>query len=79
VTGDAEQQIQELILLASQGSFRNSPLTGVNIIQYLKSRLSPALIDQLTQKIKLQFQYDGYTYVQPTIDTFGNIDIAASR
>jgi hypothetical protein len=79
VIDDAEQQIQALILMASQGSFRESPLTGVDILQYLKSRLSPALIDKLKQKIQLQFQYDGYTYAQPDIDLSGNIDIAANR
>jgi hypothetical protein len=79
VIADAEQQIQQLILIATQGSFRGSPLTGVNVMQYLKSMFTPAQVDALKQKIKLQFQFDGYNYVSPTIDQDFNIDIAASR
>jgi len=79
VIGDAEEQIQQLILIASQGSFRESPLTGINIVTYLKSRMTPGLVDALKQKIKLQFQYDGYTTVTPTIDSFTDIDIEVSR
>jgi len=79
VIGDAEEQIQQLILMASQGSFRNSPLTGVNIVQYIKSRLGPAEIDALKQKIKLQFQYDGYITVNTVINSISDIEISASR
>jgi hypothetical protein len=78
----ADEQIQELILLASKGSFRESPLTGVGIVSYLKSRLSPALVDKLRQTINLQMQYDGFSSSSVTIEgttQIDNIDITTTR
>jgi hypothetical protein len=75
----AEEQYQELILLASQGSFRESPLTGVNIVSYIKKRFTVADVDKLRQKIILQMQYDGYSSVNTTINSFTDIEIDASR
>lgn len=79
VMGDAEEQIQQLILIATQGSFRNSPLTGVGIIKYIKSSFTVDKVDQLRQKIRLQMQYDGYTSVNTQINSFLDIDIEATR
>jgi len=79
VLGDAEEQIQELILIASQGSFKESPLTGVGIVKYLKSRFTPAEVDALRQKIKLQLLYDGYSSANVVINAFTDIEIDATR
>jgi hypothetical protein len=79
VIGDSEQQHQELILIAQQGSFRASPLTGVGISKYYKSAFSVANIDKLRQKIRLQLQFDGYTSVKTTINSFEDIQIEAER
>lgn len=79
VMGDAEEQIQQLILMATQGSFRNSPLTGVGIIKYLKASFTVDKVDQLRQKIRLQLQYDGYKSVDTQINSFLDIDIEATR
>lgn len=76
---DAEQQNQELILIATQGSFRQSPLTGVGMVKYLKSSFTVAQVDKLRQKIRLQLQYDGYTTINTTINSFTDIQITASR
>ena len=79
VLDDADQQIQELLLIANQGDFRESPLTGVGIVKYLKSRLSPATVDALKKKIKLQWQYDGFANVNTVINSFSDITITAER
>ncbi|MBB6131321.1 hypothetical protein [Mucilaginibacter lappiensis] len=76
---DCEQQNQELILIATQGSFRESPLTGVGIAKYIKSSFSVSKIDQLRQKIRLQLQYDGYQTVNTQINSFTDIQIQAER
>lgn len=79
VIDDSEQQHQELILIATRGSFRESPLTGVGIIKYIKSGFTVAAVDALRQKIRLQLQYDGYTNVATQINSFTDIQIQADR
>jgi hypothetical protein len=79
VIADSEEQVQQLILIATQGSFRGSPVTGIGIINYIKSQFTVGQIDKLRQKIKLQLQYDGYTNVSTQINSFIDIDIEATR
>jgi len=79
VVDDCEQQNQELILIATQGSFRESPLTGVGIIKLYKSAFTLSAVDTLRQKIRLQLQYDGYTNTSVTINSFTDIEIEATR
>ncbi len=79
VIGDSEEQHQELILIAFQGSFRASPLTGIGITRYYKASFSVGNIDKLRQKIRLQMQYDGYKTVKTAINSFEDIEIEAER
>lgn len=79
VIDDSEEQVQELILVANQGSFRESPLTGIGIIKFVKSRFTVDQIDALRQKIRLQLQYDGYDTVKTQINSFTDIEITATR
>jgi len=79
VVGDSEEQNQQLILIASQGSFRESPLTGVNIASYIKTGFNSTQIDALRQKIRLQLQYDGYQRSVVNINGFDDIQINAER
>ncbi|WP_443937103.1 hypothetical protein [Pedobacter sp. MW01-1-1] len=79
VLDDAEEQHQQLILIASKGSFRASPLTGVNIGRYVKRRFTQKDIDTLKQQIRLQFQYDGYSQSFVQINSFEDIQINANR
>lgn len=75
VVDDSQNQTQQLLLIAQPGNFRNSPLTGVGIAKYLKSQLSPQLVDALSKKIQLQWQYDGYTSVNVKVNSFTDIEI----
>lgn len=79
VLADSEDQHQQLILIASQGSFRESPLTGVNVARYIKTGFTQAQIDTLKQKIRLQLQYDGYVRSIVKINSFEDIQINAER
>jgi len=79
VVDDAEEQHQQLILIASPGSFRESPLTGVNIVSYIKTGFTMAQIDGLKQKIRLQLAYDGYIRSIAQINSFEDIQINAER
>jgi hypothetical protein len=79
VVDDCENQIQQILLIAQPGNFRDSPLTGVGIINYLKGQLTPSLVDSLTKKIQIQWQYDGYAGVNVVVNSFTDIEIVANR
>ena len=79
VIADGEEQHQQIVIIASQGSFRASPLTGVNIAKYIKTGFTQAQIDQLTQKIRIHLQYDGYARSVVKINSFNDIQINAER
>lgn len=79
VISDAEQQHQELILIATQGSFRKDPLIGVGIASYYKSSFTGFDIDRLKQNINIQLQYDGYQRIKTIINSFEDIQIKAER
>lgn len=79
VIEDGEEQHQQLLLIASQGSFRQSPLTGVNVSKYIKTGFTQAQIDTLRQKITLHLQYDGYARSVVKINGFDDIQINAER
>jgi len=79
VVDNADEQIQELLLIANQGSFRESPLTGVALVNYLKKQFTPTQVDALKQTIQLQWLYDGFTSANVTINSFSDIEIDAQR
>lgn len=79
VVDDAEQQCQQSILIASKGNFRRTPLIGVGILAYLKSRFTLGVTDTLRQQVKLNMEYDGYTNVGVTINSATDIQINATR
>ena len=79
VVDDCEDQVQQLLLIAQPGNFRDSPLTGVGIVNYLKSQITPSLVDALTKKIQIQWLYDGYAGVNVVVNSFTDIEIEANR
>lgn len=56
--GDATNQNQNLIILASKGEFKQSPTVGVGIIDYI---LDDANTDELEGVIQNEFEKDGLT------------------
>lgn len=53
---DATLQNQQLLLLTGKGEWKQSPVTGVGLADYL---LDDAPVDELHQEIQKQFALDG--------------------
>lgn len=51
-TGNTSQQNQTLILLTSQGEWRNAPWIGANVLQYLKDYDFLGLEQNLQKQLK---------------------------
>ena len=62
--GESDQQHIRHILEAMQGSYKQKPLLGVGIREYLNSPMD----GELRRLIQLQLQADGYSAVNITSD-----------
>ncbi|MCX8482861.1 MAG: hypothetical protein ORN50_04720 [Crocinitomicaceae bacterium] len=63
-----EQHIQD-VLMSAPGHFKNAPLIGVNMNDYINSSLSPATVSELEKKILLNLESDGASKVRVKIDS----------
>ncbi len=66
--GFSDEQHIEDILMSAPGHIKNSPLTGVAIVKYINSPLSPATVSKLEKDIKLQLTADGATSVSAKVN-----------
>ena len=76
VITDSDQQHIEDIVEAFQGSYKEFPLLGVGIRQYIGSAGAQ---DELQSLIQLQLESDGYTVNNIVLGDQGNIYIDAER
>jgi len=53
-----EQHIQDVIL-AAPGHYKQHPLIGVDVLQYVNAPMSPRVIAEMERNIQLQLQADG--------------------
>lgn len=72
--GDTDQQNLELILLSHKGSFKEFPILGVGITDYLKS---PEIISRLRleNEINNQLEYDNFTITEVDVNNLEDITI----
>lgn len=79
VTAESDQQHIELLLRTNKGDWKQSPITGVNIAQYIKGRLGLTEANQLKRTIALQLQYDGYISQNVNIGNNAEITVDTKR
>ena len=74
MTGDTDQQNIELILLSHKGSFKEYPILGVGITDYLKS---PEIMSRLRleNEISNQLEYDNFFIKDVDVNDLENIHI----
>lgn len=53
-----QQHIQD-VCMAAPGHFKNAPLLGVNLMDYVNSPMSPKTVGELEKKIRLHLELDG--------------------
>lgn len=73
VLGDATEQHQKHLLLANKGEFRQSPVVGVGLENYLNDDA----IDDLASVIKAQFELDGMDVEKVNVFDNGLTEIKA--
>jgi len=74
VTGDTDQQNIELLLLSHKGAFKEHPILGVGITDYLKS---PEIISRLRleNEISNQLEFDNFFVKDLDVNDLENIHI----
>lgn len=76
--GKSDAQHVQDIVLANQGEFKQSPLVGVGILNYLNAPVDASGFTKLRKNIRLQLQADGYTIAKvdlaKDLKTF-NVDV----
>lgn len=74
VTGDTDQQNIELLLLSHKGAFKEHPIVGVGITDYLKS---PEIISRLRleNEISNQLEFDNFFIKDLDVNDLENIHI----
>lgn len=67
--GFSDEQHIEHVLMAQPGHFKNAPLLGVRMIDYINSSLSPRTVAELERKIALNLEADGAKNIVVKIDS----------
>lgn len=62
-----EQHIKHLVV-SSPGHFKNAPLLGVQIKDYINSSMTPATQQKLEREIRMQLEADGVTQISIIVD-----------
>lgn len=73
----ADEQHIESILVANKGDFKQHPLTGVGIKDYLNAPLSRTTLTSLEKQIRLQLKADGFEVEKAEMESNGDINIIA--
>ncbi|MBN9293734.1 MAG: hypothetical protein J0G96_07135 [Flavobacteriia bacterium] len=63
-----EQHINHVITSAP-GHFKQHPLIGVNILQYVNAPMSPKIAAELERNIQLQLEADGAKNIKVSVNT----------
>lgn len=74
VKGDATLQHQKSLLLASKNDYKSSPITGVQIRDFMLEDVDP---DELQVVIQSEFELDGMTIDRLKLNSFEDIEIIA--
>ncbi len=64
----SDEQHIEHVLMAAPGHFKNAPLIGVNMTDYINSTLSPTTVAELEKKIRLNLEADGAKNISVSVD-----------
>lgn len=78
--GNSDEQHINHIVIAQKGNYRQHPLVGVGIAEWISSPNSAQRIAALQQRIRLQLDYDGYKAKRIDLAKgIENINITANR
>lgn len=73
----SDQQHIEDLLVSEKGDFKQSPLTGIGLLNYINAPLTKENRLALEKEIRLQLLADGFEIKQVEIGTEGSVNIDA--
>jgi len=76
VIGESDQQHVEDILASNKGDYKQSPLVGVGIINYLHGPISGVRRERMRADMMLQLEADGV--IKPMVDVTANGEITVN-
>jgi hypothetical protein len=76
---EGDEQHQELLLLTSQGEWRQSPLTGVGLLRYQSGPMDASGRAALQRLITIQLQLDGYKVAAVQVAADSTLKLDAYR
>jgi len=75
VIGLADEQHAGDLCVANKGEYKQSPTTGVGIINFFHGPFSPGVREKLAREIQLQLEVDGMIRPDVQVSTIGEITI----
>ena len=75
VMGESSEQHVEHLLLAQKGEYKQFPLTGVGILNYLNAPLGSVRRLELEREIRLQLEADGVRNAAVKVTPEGRVEI----
>lgn len=75
VMGESTDQHVAHLLLAQKGEYKQSPLTGIGILNYLNAPVEKKTRDMLEREIRLQLEADGAANAQVKVTKEGRVKI----
>ncbi|TNE31822.1 MAG: hypothetical protein EP346_00020 [Bacteroidetes bacterium] len=75
-SGDSVDDHVNHILVATKGQYRQHPLVGVGLLNYIGSPWTSTVRNRLESQIQLQLEADGATGVDISIDGTGKLSIS---
>jgi hypothetical protein len=79
VIGPSDDQHNEVVMIASPGLVRWSPISGVALFRKTKSRFTLKAVDKLKQEITLQLQVDGCVTTDVVINSTIDLTVQGVR
>ncbi len=79
VVGESDDQHIALLLLTAQGEWRQSPLTGVNLLRYQSGPMDTAGRAALQRERAIQLERDGYAVNVLSVSAQAQLTIDAHR
>ena len=78
--GNSDEQHIRHICVAQKGNYRQHPLVGVGIAEWIGSPNTTGRVAALQQRIRAQLQYDGYNATQIDLSNgIEGVSIIANR
>jgi hypothetical protein len=79
VAGYSDEQHQALLHLTAQGEWRQSPLTGINLLRYQSGPMDATRRAELQRLATIQLERDGYKVATYLVTAAAELSIDAFR